>query len=226
MKVWKATCLLLFVTVTGFAADVDVHVQLDTNQILLGDWVKLKVEVSRDDSTRVFWPELTGTIETADTNELEILSATKIDTTDLQDGFVKESRELTLTMFDTGYHVIPPIQFKYQVSRSDSFETVQSEPMLLSVFTVPVDTAQPIKPIKEPLNLPFRFSEIQYYVLGGLILLLLIAGIIYYLKTRKKKPVMVKRIIRKEPPHETALKKLRKLSSCPDNIVGRFRMSS
>lgn len=211
MKFWKIIICWLFATSITYAGDIDVHVQLDTNQILIGDWVRLKVEISRDESTLVFWPELTGTIQTTDTTELEILSATKIDTVALRDGFIKESITLTLTIFDTGYYIIPPIQFRYQLNGSDSFETVNSEPLLLAVFTVPVDTAQPIRPIKEPLNLPFKFSEIQYYVLAGIVALLLIAGLIYYLKTRKKKPVMVKRIIRKEPPHDTALKKLRQL---------------
>ena len=202
--------IFLFVWINCIADGIDLHIKLDTNAIRIGEWVRMNIEVTRDKNAKLVWPQLEGTVLTADSSELEIIEASAIDTLSVQEGVVKEARNLTLTVFDSGYYVIPPIQFKYQLSENDSFETLESEPMLLAVYTVDVDTTQPIKPIKEPLNLPFQLSEITTYIIIGVVVLLLILGIILYLKTRKKKPKIIRKVIQRRPPHEYSHGKAKK----------------
>ena len=59
--------------------------------------------------------------------------------------------------------------------------------------------------------MPFKIAEILKEIAIGAAVLAVIAGVILYFSLRKKKPVIIKRFVRKEPPHETALNKLREL---------------
>lgn len=204
-----ACCILLLPAAVAFSSNISITARLDTNQILIGDQVKFSLEVIRDKQTEFLWPVLGQTIQIDSTREIEVLSF-KTDTTSKK-GMNKEIRTYVLTVFDSGYYVIPPASFKYRNSPNDSFSIATSEPMLLTVKGMEIDTAAAIKPIKEPLTMPFKITEIlKELVIGGAVLAL-IAGTILYFSLRKKKPVIIKRFVRKEPPHETALNKLREL---------------
>lgn len=210
--VGRATVLIvvLFSSTGVFASNVAVITKLDTNQILIGDQARLSLEVIRDKATAIAWPDISTTIKIDSARELEIL-ATQLDTFDQPSGMVKETKTYTITAFDSGYFVIPPLPFKYKDPNSGFFQDVVSEAMLLTVTGIEVDTTADFKPLKEPLTMPFQLREIlvELLIAGGLFILL--AGAIYYFSMRKKKPALLKRFVRKEPAHETALNKLRVL---------------
>lgn len=191
----------------SYASNVAVITKLDTNQILIGDQARLSLEVIRDKATTIAWPDLSNTIRIDSTREIEIL-ATQLDTTDQPSGMVKETKTYTITSFDSGYYVIPPLPFKYKDPNSGFFQDVVSEAMLLTVTGIEVDTTADFKPLKDPLQMPFQLREILVEILiaGGLFLL--IAGAVYYFSLRKKKPVLLRKFVRKEPAHEIALNKL------------------
>lgn len=202
--------VVLFSSTGVFASNVAVITKLDTNQILIGDQVRLSLEVIRDEATAIAWPDISTTIKIDSTRELEIL-ATQLDTFDQPSGMVKETKTYTITAFDSGYYVIPPLPFKYKDPNSGFFQDVVSEAMLLTVIGIEVDTTADFKPLKEPLTMPFQLREIlvELLIAGGLFILL--AGAIYYFSLRKKKPALLRKFVRKEPAHETALNKLRVL---------------
>ena len=205
------SAFLFWGTVSGiFAQNINVQTSIDTNIILIGDQVRWNIEVVHDPQTQVQFPEVGNSIKIDSAREIEILS-TVHDTVKQQSGMQKQIFSYTLTVFDSGYYVIPPVEVKYRANANDSFRTAFSEPLLLTVQGVAIDTAAQIKPIKEPLKMPFVLSEILMEILIGAGVLALLAAVILYFKFRKKKAPVVKRIIRKEPPHETALKKLRVL---------------
>ncbi len=206
------TSLLLIIIFLGFStqgSNISLTTRLDTNKILIGDQVRLSLEVIRDNQTQIQWPDLGSVIKIDSAHEIEILSFTT-DTINQKDT-KKEIRTYTLTVFDSGYYVIPPVALKYKNNPGDSFSIANSEALLLTVKGIEIDTAAAIKPIKEPLTMPFHLREILTEILIGAGVLALIAGVILYFSLRKKKPVLIKRFVRKEPPHEVALNKLREL---------------
>ena len=205
---WATCCLMLLPALT-YSSNISITTKLDTNEILIGDQFKFSLEVHRDKQTEIIWPDLGKAIQVDSTREIEVLSF-QTDTVN-QNEMSREIRTYVLTVFDSGYYVIPPASFKYRNSPDDSFSIATSEPMLLTVKGIEVDTAAAIKPIKEPLTMPFKLSEIIKEIAIGVGVLALIAGVILYLSLRKKKPVIIKRFVRKEPPHEIALNKLREL---------------
>lgn len=200
---------VLFST-SSFASNISVITKLDTNQMLIGDQVKLSLEVVRDKSTMLAFPEVGNSIQVDSSRTIEVLTS-QIDTAVQSSGMAKDIITYTLTVFDSGYYVIPPLALNYKIAGSDSLQTILSEAMLLTVKSVEIDTTADIKPIKEPLTLPFQLREILVEIIIGGVILLAIAATILYFRLRKKKPVLIKKFVRKEPAHETALNKLRAL---------------
>lgn len=205
-----ATCGLIIVSLSTFASNISLITKLDTNQILIGDQVKLSLEVVHDRTTEVAFPELSKTLKVDSVRSLEVLSAHR-DTAAQSSGMARELITYTLTVFDSGYYVIPPLTVQYKEAGADSFSVLLSEALLLTVKSIQIDTLDSFKPIKEPLTLPFQLSEILIELLIGGAILLAIAFAILYFSKRKKKPLLIKKFIRKEPPHETALSRLRAL---------------
>jgi hypothetical protein len=200
--------LILILLLSGLktnAQEVHVDARLDTSSILIGDQVDFKIRLQIPTSTSFLWPALADTLP----ENIEIVKRSDIDTTRLDDGFLNVEQILTLTVFDSGYYVIKPLEFRYGDNLSESVET---EPYLLNVFTVEVDTTQAMKPIKGPMSAPLTFAEILPWGLAGLFFIALIIGLIYYLSKKKnKQPIIIKKPKPKIPAHRLALDELEKL---------------
>lgn len=217
-RIWTYQLILLLAFIGTFstihaAGDNKAVASLDTNEVLIGDWIELTLEVSLSKNESVLWPIIDESIEVDSARYLELLDISEVDTADLGVQY-RFSRIYTFTIFDTGYYVIPPFQVQFQAQDSDKLTTAASEPLLLSVYGLEIDTSQAIKPIKDPMDMPFRFVEIRdWLIIGGVVALLMI-GILYFFMTRKRieKPVVIKREPER-PPHLIALEQLDRLES-------------
>jgi len=91
---------------------------------------------------------------------------------------------------------------------------IGTDPLLLEVQTVAVDTSKAIYDVKKPLSEPFSIldwlKDNWIYIVGVLTFIILIIALFYYLKNRKPKEV-VKEIIPDIPAHIIALQSLEKL---------------
>lgn len=214
MKIIRPLILiLLFTHIIIFrltAQDVKVEAGLDTNEILIGDQVNFNLRLFIPDNYKFEWPCFGDTL----TENLEIVKKSKVDTTELSKNLLEISQTLILTSFDSGYYVIPPVKIKYAESGDTTINIVETEPYLLNVFTVKVDTTQAIKPIKGPIKASYTFREILPWVLLGIILIIVTGLVIYYFRRKKKNlPVFKPKPKPKLPPYQlalTALEKLRK----------------
>lgn len=197
--------LLILSGATGYSQQVSVDAQLDTNQIDIGDQVDFKIRLQIPEDEPFLWPQIGDTLP----EDIEVIQRSEIDTTNLGDGYMNIEQILKLTVFDSGYYVIRPLEFLYGQDYDSSIET---EPYLLNVFTVEVDTAAAIKPIKGPIAAPLTLAEILPWILSGVVVLLAGAFLIYYLSKRKKQqPLVFKRPKPKLPPYRIALDELEKL---------------
>ncbi|MFH1319463.1 MAG: hypothetical protein ABII90_02265 [Bacteroidota bacterium] len=185
--------------------DVSVSATIDTNDILIGDHVHLNLKAKYPTGDIINWPLITDTI----TGQIEVVERTQFDTVLTQD---KKntilSQSLIITSFDSGFFVIPPFQFSV---KRDTANITETEPLLLTVHTVQVDTALAIKDIKSPLEIPLTIEEILPYILAVVGVISLILIIIYLYKKHKKKPERIIFKKPKEPPHLIALRKLKEL---------------
>lgn len=202
-------CLsLLAFSVISFAQNIQVKAQLDSNKIKIGQQTEIILTVDyRTDKgeVKIKWPVYTDTL----IKSVEVINKSSIDSTHPN----KESdpyqwtltQHITITSFDSGYHAIPPFQF---VVNNDTTNAYLTEPLLLEVQTLSVDTAQAsIKDIKLPYDAPLSFKEIIPYLIIGAIIIGLIL-LILYLFSKRKKVVTLHKKAPPIPPHIIALKQL------------------
>lgn len=207
--------IVLAIPFTSVAQEIKATAKLDSNEIIIGQQVKLQLSIQYrvDNGKRilVLWPEIADTIR----KEVEIVSQSKIDTiVDKNDPFLfTQTQTLNITSFDSGYWAIPP--FKFLAGDTNG---VFTDPLLLQVSTMAVDTTQAIKDIKEPYEQTYNWMDwikdnmlIVWVILGALMVILIVFLIFKY--TRKVKPIMVEVEIPKIPAHIIAFEKLEKLKS-------------
>jgi hypothetical protein len=180
-----------------------VSVKTDTNAILIGERVRLDLNYELPNDKKPLFPLFNDTL----TGQIEIIGRSLIDTTiNLETKMQTLHQQLILTAFDTGYFVIPPIPFGMMQAGDTSYDVFQTEPLLLNVFTVEVDTTKDIKPIVRPIAQPYTIDEFLPWILFAFALAAIIFAIIYFIRRRKKnKPLFKKKGKPALPPHEQAM---------------------
>jgi len=208
IKIFASVIILLILGRNEInAQEVKAFASLDTNNLLIGDQTVLQLKLTVPKGTKVKWPLLNDTI----ISNVEILSRSKIDSSfDKKEKNALLTQNLEITVFDSGYYPIPPFIFIYQLPDDTINYISETEPLLLSVYSVDVDTTQSFKPIKAPLKVPITFLEFLPYILIYVLLGVLIPGWYYF---RKRKKVTESIIVRKSkvPPHVLALESLERL---------------
>ena len=197
--------ILMFLPVFGFSQNATVTAVLDSQEILIGDQINLDLTVELLDESTVAWPVFKDTI----TGQLEIIEASIPDTVKKETGETVIHQRLVITSFDTGFIVLPPINF---VVNNDSLEQLATEPILIFVSDIPVEMEADIKEIKEPYDVPFNWKKwAKWGLLGLLVIALIVAGILLWKKYRKVPEEPLARPKPKRPAHEIALEKLEEL---------------
>lgn len=177
---------------------------IDSNQILIGDHLKLHLSYSGDIKTQILFPFLSDTCF----NGIEIIErfTPYLDTTN---NILNYKQQFILTSFDSGTYVIPPIHF----FDSDSVLIASTQPIQLRVNTLNVDTTLAIKDINPPFKVPITLKEILPFILMGvLIIVIIVLLILLILRIKRKQPILPK--IKEKvhlPAHVIALKDLETL---------------
>ncbi len=212
MKNIKIQILLIFALLGFmplFAQTPIVKSSLDTNAILIGDQTVLHFQITQQKDQIVSWPNWNDTI----TKQVEILGILKLDSTTLPNNQLLIDLRLLITSWDTGYIVIPPQSFRYDVLNDSSFRSFQSEPLLMQVKNVAVDLKKEIKDIKPILEEPWTWKELIPYLIAVLIVLIL-AAIAFYIWKRIKNKQPILSLPKKPaiPAHLIAIEKLNQLN--------------
>jgi hypothetical protein len=183
------------------AQNVKVSAKLDSNKILIGDQVKLKVQVSYPVKTTIVWPELKDSL----TKNIEIVQKSKIDTLSNDASILTLGQTYTITSFDSGEFYFPQISFKYKTAKDTGYFDALTDSLLLSVNTVAVDTTKAIKDIKGPMSVPWTFEEMLPYIIGVIVLAAIIWFVFWYMRKRKKGEKLINILKPKKPAHDEAL---------------------
>lgn len=204
------TLLLVFTFSLVKAQNVMVDATMDSNSIQIGQQVKihLTAKYPKHTNIKIQWPAIADTI----ISKVQVIGKSGIDT--IKSDTVHTSmqglaQDITITCFDSGYYAIPPFTF---IANGDTSHPIQTQPLMLNVRTVAVDTTKGIKDIKAPYTAPFSILEILPQIGLGVLGLLVIALIIYLIvrsqKNKKPQPVVIK-----EPPVEPHIKALKALEA-------------
>jgi len=201
--------IFLFSTLLSLAQSPSATATLESDSLLIGDQVLLKLEVSIPSDHLISWPAYEDTL----VNQIEIIKKTNIDTIPSDDPSLKTYfQDLLITGFDSGIYMVPAIQFFHGAKDDTVTDVVSTRPFYIQVHTVEVDTSQAIKPIKPPISAPYTFAEALPWILITLGIILLGLFIFYYIKKRKNaQPVFKIRSKAKLPAHVIALNELEDL---------------
>lgn len=204
-KLIPVVCFFLLFGITGQAQVI----KTDSTKFYIGSKVNLTLEMPYTRGDVVNWPTFSDTL----TKSIEILSKTSIDTV-LNEGSSSGilRQVLSITSFDTGFMVIPPMIFDVKL-QGGTAEKMSTSPLMLEVLKVKVNPTADIKDIKPILKAPYTFRDFLPWIIGLVVLALIVWGIRYYLKNRKKAPVEkpASKIVR--PVWDIAIEKLDALKS-------------
>ncbi len=198
--------ILLQFIAKGNSNESIVRAKVDTNQIRIGEQFNLELNATVNPNTEIIFPVLPDTF-----NHFEIVKRGKIDT-------IPNTKPLTLrqqfsvTVFDSGYFVLPPFPFLYRNLKNPVSDTITTEAILLGVRTVPVDTTKEIKDIKPVMEVPYPWREKLPYILGSILLLLVLIYLAYRYTNRKKIEIVVPKKP-KIPAHIRAIENLKNIEA-------------
>ncbi|GAB4423512.1 MAG: hypothetical protein OHK0039_40130 [Bacteroidia bacterium] len=191
------------------AQSVQVRAYTDTSQLRIGEALTLTLSVLHDPGTRIDWPVLGDTL-----GPFEVLQRSGVDSA-RSGGRSQLTERLTLMIFDSGQYLIPPIRVSYIPRGDQDTYSAASQPLVIDVLGVAVDTTQQLRDIKAVMPMPYSTGEVLRWVAAGLLLLGIVGGIWWWIRWRKRRPVPVVQAPPppRVPPHETAMRELARLEA-------------
>lgn len=123
-------------------------------------------------------------------------------------GETSSSATLVVAKYDSGAAVLPPVEVLCSLPGDTSLLHATSNPLMLTIHTVPVDTSQAYRDLKPPLSVPITLAELALY-LGILLVVVALAYAGYrYWKKRQKKVIGEVYVPPSRPAHTVALEEL------------------
>ncbi len=191
------------------AQRIKATASLDSANILLGDQVKLFLEIDHPNNVEVEFPQVPDTIA----GLVEVLERSGVDTFDSdKDNFMKQIQAYTITSFDSGSYRIPPYWFKIDVD--GVVDSVPSNGVTLNVYSMEIDTTRGPTDIKMPYGAPLTLKEVTPYILGVILIGAIIFFLLYSIKRKKNnQPIFARPQKPKEPAHIVALRELDRIKN-------------
>ena len=185
------------------AQNISVSATTDTTIYKVGDFIKYQIEITHEKGIVVYLPSVKDSIKTLDF--IQTLPAEKNEANNK----VIERYRFIFSKYDSAQVTIPSVTIAYTEWNSVK-KNIKTNPITITVRTLPVNTQEDIRDIKEPLKLPLN------WLLIGLIVFLIFALLVaaYFIYRYYKKKNALKENIQPEvkiPPNEVALTKLAEL---------------
>lgn len=195
---------LIFILIASFsikAQEMSVSAYTDTSSYMVGDYITYTLEIKHDKYFAVYIPSIKDSIKS-----LDFIRALPVDKKNVGENVV-EYHKFIFSKYDSGKVEIPPVQIEYTKHQSGNKHYLATNPLTLVVHTLPVNTQEDIKDVKEPVKLPLNWLLIMLVVF---LTSAVLVGLYYlYRHYKKKKEGIVPQIPEiKIPPHEIALRQL------------------
>jgi hypothetical protein len=209
LKIIILLLLILSFSYEGSGQRIKATATIDSVNILLGDQVKLFLEIDHPKNIDVIFPVVPDTI----LGKIEVLKRSSIDTFEADDeAFQKQIQSFLITCFDSGSYRIPPYWFK--IDLEGRIDSVPTNGVSLNVHTIPIDTTRGPADIKMPYGAPVTLKEVTPYIFGIILLGAILFFIFYAIKRKKEnKPVFSFKIKPPEPAHVIALRELDRIKN-------------
>lgn len=158
-----------------------IKTTVDKNNILIGEQFHYKVSTSMPDNTyRLSWFNMPDTL-----GHFQVVRENKIDSSYLN-GNLNFSQDITLTSFDSGRQVIPPLVLNLETLQGDSSFNLLTDSIPIQVSFSPMDSVTTFHDIKSIIEVKKEWAWWWWAILG-VALILLFFWIKFLVKFFKKK---------------------------------------
>lgn len=204
---FSSLLILVFLCSKTFGQLTSVTATVDKKQILIGEQILYRVDVSMPDNTyRLSWFNVPDSF-----GAFHVVSSGKIDS-GFTSGRQSFRQELTLTSFDSGRQFIPSLEFHADPLTNDSSYTIFTDSIPIDVSFSPMDSVKTFHDIKTIIEVKDKLPWWVWALIGlGVVILLLL--IIFWKKLfgKKEKPQQI--IEARLSPYDEAIKDLKKLEA-------------
>lgn len=209
---------LLFILMSQIAlTQPHVEIKLDSTNMMIGEQMKMRLEVKYSDKTKVMMPQSIKLGE-----HVEILSD-RDSVSKISENEYLITKEMTITSFDSGVYNIAAVPIVFE-EEGKYWDTIYSKSIQLTVVSPKIDTTQAFATIKDIYQENVSFREdvlpIMLVVLGLIVFIVLI----WYFSKKKEKndDEYVEQDI-KLPAHIIAFKALNELENQQLWQQGKFK---
>ena len=191
------------------AQPVKVKASIDSTHILIGDQIKLNLEIEKPSDMDILFPVVPDTLN----KHIEVVKKLPLDTLMIKDkDRIKLTQSYLISSFDSGRHVIP--SFTFIIRHNNMKDSISTAALNLEVLTMKLDTTKGPVDIKTPYGAPVTLKEVTPYILGTMLIGAILFFLFYYVRWKKKKvPLFVKPEKPKEPAHVIALRELDRIKT-------------
>lgn len=188
---------------------VKVKASIDSTRMLIGDQIKLNLEIEKPADMDVLFPVVPDTLN----KHIEVVKKLPLDTLKIENkDRVKLIQSYLISSFDSGRHVIP--SFTFIIKDNNMKDSILTQALNLEVLTMKLDTTKGPVDIKSPYGAPVTLKEVTPYILGTMLIGAILFFLFYYVRWKKKKvPMFDKPEKPKEPAHVIALRELDRIKT-------------
>ena len=207
---------LLFILISQIAlAQPMVEIKLDSTNMMIGEQMKMKLEVKYSDEAEVMIPQ-------------SFKLGTKVEILNIRDSVSKISeneflltKEMTITSFDSGVYNIAALPIAYK-DDGEYWDTIYSKSIQLTVESPEIDTTQAFATIKDIYQEDLSFREDVLPIILIVLGLTVFIALIWFFSQKKEKIENVEQDI-KLPAHIIAFKALNELENKQLWQQGKFK---
>lgn len=188
---------------------VKVKASIDSTRMLIGDQIKLNLEIEKPADMDVLFPVVPDTLN----KHIEVVKKLPLDTLKIENkDRVKLIQSYLISSFDSGRHVIP--SFTFIIKDNNMKDSILTQALNLEVLTMKLDTTKGPVDIKSPYGAPVTLKEVTPYILGTMLIGAILFFLFYYVRWKKKKvPMFDKPEKPKESAHVIALRELDRIKT-------------
>ena len=196
---------------------VTVESRIDKSNITIGDTVRYTVRLTYEENVKVNWPALGANLGAFEIRDYHKPEPRRVK------GRMVEEISYTISTFDTGRFVIPPLALDYQIPPDSLRRPLQTDKLEIYVASMRPSQDGDIRDIKAPWELP-RDWKLIALIGGGIALLLLLAGLGYYFwRKRQGKTLLPMKAEPVRPAHAIALEALQRLRESDLLATGKIK---
>ena len=145
----------------NFAQAPSIKTSVDKNNILIGEQFHYKVSTSMPDNTyRLSWFNMPDTL-----GHFQVVRENKIDSSYLN-GNLNFSQDITITSFDSGRQVIPPLVLNVETLQGDSSFNLLTDSIPIQVSFSPMDSVQTFHDIKSIIEVKKEWAWWWWAIIG------------------------------------------------------------